>query len=57
MDFSQVIISNNISSYVDKRYELFCSVKTSDAIRKENYIKIKFNIMHTLSAIQSQFTI
>ena len=52
MDFSQVIIVNNI-----KRYELFCSMKTSDAIRKENYIRIKFNIMHTLSAIQSQFTI
>ena len=46
MHFSQV-----------KRYELLYSVKTSDPIRKENYIRIKFNIMHTLSAIQSQFTI
>ena len=47
MDFSQVI----------KRYELLYSVKTSDPIRKENYIRIRFIIMHTLSAIQSQFTI
>ena len=49
MGFGQVIILNIISSY-----ELFCSVKI---IRKENYIRIESNIMHTLSAIQSRFTI